>query len=345
MAKKEESEFIERPISDALRYIEKKFGKEALINESTKIVIDRMPTGFYSFDSKSGGGIPLGRVIELFSEEGCGKTTFALQICKQFQQQKKKNTVLYLDYENALDMEYVQKLGVSLDEKRWMLAQPEDLETGIDILRHLMLTGEIGCVVVDSIAAMTPRHELDGEMTQNAMGEQARGMGKAFRKLVGDMNKTKTTVIFINQMRAKIGGFGFFNLDTPGGKALKFYASMRIHVTSGKSAWFDNGKHSKFRIIKNKTSFMQSQIAELELIPGQGFSSEFDVFSLALEAKLIKEEGRGFKLGNKKMSTEEILEALKNPETKQKFIKLIEEKAPKGSAKSEKAEELEDKEE
>ena len=329
MAKQDESQFKKRTMADAMSFIEKKFGKEALINESTKIVIPRQATGFHSFDSKTGGGIPLGRIIELFGEEGCGKTTFASQVCAQFQKRKEKNCVLYLDFENSLDMQYMKSLGVSLDPKKWMLSQPEDLETGIDILRHLALTEQIGCAVVDSIAAMTPKEELEGEMSNNSMGLQARGMGKAFRKLVNCLNKTKTTVIFINQMRAKIGGFGHVNLETPGGKALKFYASMRIWVTSGKSNWFDDGKHSKFRIIKNKTSFMQNQIAELELIPGKGFSPEFDVFQAALEAKIIKEDGRGYKIGNSKMQLDDVLKMLETQEKKNAFIKLIEEKGVK----------------
>jgi recombination protein RecA len=235
-------------------------------------------------------------------------------------------------------MDYLKALGVSLDAKKWMLTQPEDLETGIDILRHLMLTGDIGCAIVDSIAAMVPHDELHGEMSQNSMGLQARGMGKAFRKLVHDMNKTATTVIFINQMRAKIGGFGNVNLETPGGKALKFYASMRIWTTSGKSNWFDEGKHSKFRIIKNKTSFMQNQIAELELIPGKGFSPEFDVFQAALEAKIIKEDGRGYKIGNSKMQLDDVLKMLETQEKKNAFLKLIEEKGVKPTKEKDDAE-------
>ena len=331
---KEESQFKSRSRIDAIKFIEKKFGKEALIDESTKIIIPRQPTGFYSFDSKSGGGIPLGRAIELFGEEGTGKSTFALQVCRQFQQQKKKNTVLYLDFENALDMQYVKSLGVDLGEERWMLSQPECLEEGIDILRHMLLTNEIGCAVVDSIAAMTPRAQLEGEMDDNSVGLLARKLGQAFKVLIRDMNKTKTTVLFINQMRAKIGGFGYINYDTPGGKALKFYASMRVHITSSKSNWFEGGRHGKFNIIKNKTSFMQGQRAELEMVPGKaGFSPEFDVFAAALEAKIINEDGRGYKIGNAKMQLDAVLKTLENDKTKQEFIKLIEKSAPKDEPK------------
>jgi recombination protein RecA len=327
---KEENQFAKRSMSDALKYIEKKFGKESIISEGTTFDIPRQSTGFHSFDSKSGGGIPLGRIIELFGEEGCGKSTFALQVCKQFQLQKEKNCIAYFDYENSLDMNYCKMLGVNLDKEHFLLLQPETLETGIDEMRVLINTSEIGCVVVDSVAAMVPQAELEGESTQGHMGLQARGMGHAFRTLVRDLNKTKTPVIFINQMRAKIGGFGNINLETPGGKALKFYASMRIWVTTGKSNWWDDGKHSKFRIIKNKTSFMQNQIAELELMPGKGFLPNFDLFTSALDAKIIKEEGRGYLLGKKKMSLEEILEALDTKaDIREKLIKLIEEKSAK----------------
>lgn len=336
---KDENQFVKRSLSDALQYIEKKFGKESIINEGMQFNIPRQSTGFYSFDKKSGGGIPLGRIIELFGEEGCGKTTFALQVAKQFQEKKEKNIVSYLDYENSLDMSYCKSLGVDIGKEKFFLSQPEDLETGVDIMRCLNLTEKIGCFIVDSIAAMVPQAELEGEMAQNSMGLQARGMGKTFRRLVHELNKTKTPIIFINQMRAKIGGFGNINLDTPGGKALKFYSSMRIWVTSGKSNWFDEGKHSKFRIIKNKTSFMQNEIVELELLPGKGFLPSFDIFNLALEAKLIKEDGRGYVIGNKKMSTDEILEVLNHKDTREKFIKLIEEKSEKTPAKKKSKEE------
>ena len=331
---KAEASFKKRTYATALDFLKKKFGKDVLLSKDTELKIARQPTGLYSFDEALGGGIPLGRIMELFGMEGSGKTTLALQIAKQFQSRKERNLVLYIDFENALDLTYAEMLGVSLDEKLWSLAQPASLEEGVDILGILAYTGTLGIVLVDSVAAMTPEAELEGSMSDNSIGLQARKMGQALRKLVKILNVTQTPCIFINQVREKIGGFGN-PFVTPGGNALKFYSSIRIGLTAKKSPWFteEGGKLTTMRIYKNKTTLSQGLKVQYELIPGKGLSAPFEVFQKALDCKIIIEKGRKYILNDKSLTSNEILVALEKDSFREKLWKLCEKRGKTKSSK------------
>ena|SRR3990167_856212 len=321
-----EAIFIKRKYNDAISFLEKKYGKDVLISEDADKDIKRVETGLYHFDKSIGGGIPLGRIIELFGSEESGKTTLSSMIASIFQKAFPDKIVLYLDFEHTLDLEYIEKLGVSLSKEKWRLAQPVSLEEGIDILGVLAYTGRVSLVIVDSVAAMTPLEELEGSMSNNTMGAQARGLGKTFRKLTGILKKTDTTSIFINQIRDRIGGYGS-PFVTPGGKALKFYSSVRMRVASRRSGWFGEiGKRSTFNIVKNKTSMQQNQKSEYELVPGEGFLKTFELFEIGREMGFIKEDGRGYKMMSKKCSLDELLERLKNKKIRDFIIRSYEKK-------------------
>lgn len=319
--------FIKRSWSDAESYLTKKYGNEVLISEDVDIKIPRVKTGLYHFDKSIGGGIPLGRIIELYGPEESGKTTLAAMIAQRFQLKKNKSKVLYLDYENTLDLEYMKLLGLSLTKDKWLLSQPPTLEEGVDVLGVLAYTGDLGIAIVDSVAAMTPADELENSMSNNSMGLQARGMGKTFRKLIGVLKKTDTPVIFINQIREKIGVMFGSPEVTPGGKALKFYASIRMRISSKKSDWFpDDGKLTTINIVKNKTSLQQHQKSQYQIRPGLGFMSNFELFEMLLEKKMLREQGRKYAMGKKVMSSDEWLQFLSDSNTREKLIELYEKK-------------------
>lgn len=324
MAKKDVV-FKKRKYKDAVDFLEKRYGKDVLVSKKSNVNIERLKTGFYKFDKSIGGGLPKGRIIEIYGNEGCGKTSLLLQIASVVQRQKKQNLVLYLDFENSLDTFYAEDLGVSLDDSVWNLSQPESLEIGIDILGVLAYTGEVGMVIVDSVAAMTPMSELEGSMEKDTIGAQARGLGKAFRKLVRVIKQSGTICVFINQMRDKIGGFGT-PYTTPGGKAIKFYSSLRIRVNSRKSGWFDGGINSSFKVVKNKTSINQGEKTDYELDPGKGFLREFEIFQMAEEVGLVKSTKRSYIFAKKKMNLEKLLEVLKKEKVRDKIITIWEKK-------------------
>ena len=230
MAAKKEEVSKEKALEQAIGKISKEFGEGSImkLGNNLNMEIEVIPTGSINIDMALGvGGVPKGRIIEVYGAESSGKTTIALHIAAQAQ--KNKGVVAYIDAEHALDPEYAKALGVDVDEL--LISQPDYGEQALEIADLLVRSGAVDLIVVDSVAALVPKAEIDGEMSDQQMGLQARLMSKALRKLTGSLNKSKTTMIFINQIRDKIGGFGFGpQTTTTGGKALKFYASVRMEV-------------------------------------------------------------------------------------------------------------------
>ena len=226
MAAKKEEVSKEKALEQAIGKISKEFGEGSImkLGNNLNMEIEVIPTGSINIDMALGvGGVPKGRIIEVYGAESSGKTTIALHIAAQAQ--KNKGVVAYIDAEHALDPEYAKALGVDVDEL--LISQPDYGEQALEIADLLVRSGAVDLIVVDSVAALVPKAEIDGEMSDQQMGLQARLMSKALRKLTGSLNKSKTTMIFINQIRDKIGGFGFGpQTTTTGGKALKFYASV-----------------------------------------------------------------------------------------------------------------------
>lgn len=309
---KDDTFFKPRSMDEAVAFLEHKRGRDVFMTRERMRSIERVPTGFYEFDKVVGGGVPVGRIIELYGLEGSGKTTFALELVKVFQARPEKNLVLYLDYEHAMDFDYAEQIGVRMDDAVWRFVQPFSLEQGIDVLGVLAYTGKVGLVVVDSVAGMTPEEELAGEMSKHTMGAQARGIGKAMRKLTGVLSKTGTTCVFINQVRDKIGVLFGSPETTPGGKALKFYSAVRIRMSSKKSDVYEDGILSKFSILKNKTSVDQRGRCEYHLVPGKGYMVGLEAFEIGLDLGVITKDGKKvFKIGKGNgMEKEDMIEML-----------------------------------
>ncbi len=272
------------------------------LGEAKKVDVAVIPTGSFSLDLALGvGGLPRGRVVEIFGPEGSGKSTLALNVVAQAQKQGGK--AAYIDAEHAMDPEYAAKLGVNIHEL--LISQPSSGEEGLNILDSLVRSGMISVVVVDSVAALTPQAELDGEMGEQHVGRQARMMGQALRKLTAITAKTQTLIIFINQIRMKIG-IMFGNPETtPGGRALPFAASVRIDVrriAQVKKGEETVGSRVRAKVVKNKVAPPFKQ-AEFDIMFGEGISYEADVLNAAVKHDVVKKSGasyafEGEKLGN-----------------------------------------------
>ncbi|MFV0439922.1 MAG: recombinase RecA [Lachnospirales bacterium] len=290
-------------LSNALTGIEKEFGKGSIMklgdnkkNENIKVI----PTGSLSLDVALGiGGIPRGRITEVFGPESSGKTTVALHIVAEAQ--KSGGIAGYIDAEHALDPIYAKKLGVDVDEL--YISQPDDAEQGLEIAEAMIRSGALDVVVIDSVAALVPRAEIEGEMGDSHMGLQARLMSQALRKLIGVANKTDCAVIFINQLREKIG-VSYGNPETTtGGRALKFYASTRLdirRVETLKTGTDSVGNRTKVKVAKNKLA-PPFKICEFDIMYGEGISTEGDILDIATDLDIVHKAGSWFSYNDEKL--------------------------------------------
>ncbi|MBU0687582.1 MAG: recombinase RecA [Candidatus Margulisbacteria bacterium] len=314
----------------AIAKIEKDYGKGAIMKmgEASKMKIDSIPTGALSLDLALGvGGLPRGRIVEIYGPEGGGKTTVSLHVIAEAQ--KKGGIAAFIDAEHAMDPLYARRLGVDINNL--LISQPDYGEQALEICETLVRSGAVDIIVVDSVAALVPKKEIEGEMEDIHVGLQARLMSKALRKLAGVINKSKTTVIFINQLRMKIG-IMFGNPETtPGGRALKFYSSVRLEVRAGEKITDGDviiGSRVKVKVVKNKVA-PPFRTASFVLIHGKGISKEVDLIDLAIDQKVINKAGAWYtydqnKLGQGLVNAQAFLK--ENPATMndiEKKIKVI----------------------
>ena len=318
----------EKALEAALAQIQKQFGKGAVMklgDDDAKLNIEAISTGSMSLDLATGiGGVPRGRIVEIYGPESSGKTTLTLHIIAEAQ--KQGGRAAFIDAEHALDPEYARNLGVDVDEL--LVSQPDYGEQALEITEMLVRSGAVDVVVVDSVAALVPKHEIDGAMGDATVGMQARLMSQALRKLAGVINKTNTTIVFINQLREKIGVMFGNPETTTGGRALKFFASMRIDVRKVESIKSGDqilGNRTRAKIVKNKVAPPFKQ-AEFDIMYGKGISKAGDVLDCAVTEKILEKAGswysfEGNRIGQGRENVKNYLE--ENPDIMDRIEGLL----------------------
>ncbi len=354
----------QKAVELALAQIERNFGKGAImkLGESQKIAVETIPSGSISLDMALGGGIPRGRVVEIFGPESSGKTTLTLHIVAEAQ--KRGGQAAFIDAEHALDPDYARKIGVDVDNL--LISQPDSGEQALEITEALVRSNAVDVIVVDSVAALTPRAEIEGEMGDSHMGLQARLMSQALRKLTSTISKSRTTVIFINQLRMKIGVMFGNPETTTGGNALKFYASVRLDIRSiGKieEGTGDTkeiiGNHVRVKIVKNKIA-PPFKTAEFDIMYNKGISYTGDLIDLATKYEIARKSGafytykdlklgqgrenaKNFLAGNDKVlkaMEKEVIELINTLKNKDELVTpIVDQKPVKGTISKEEKEE------
>ena len=289
-------------IAETLAEIKGKFGEDSImkLGDSRRVDVDVIPTGSIGLDKALGiGGVPRGRIIEIFGPESSGKTTLSLHIVAEAQ--KKNGVCAFVDAEHALDPEYAKKIGVKLDEL--LISQPDTGEQSLEIVESLVRTGKIDVIVIDSVAALTPKDEIEGDMGAHHVGKQARLMSQALRKLTAIVAKSKTVVIFINQIRMQIGVMFGNPETTPGGKALKFYTSVRLdirRIAQIKKGEEIMGGRVRVKVVKNKVAAPFKQ-TEFDLLYNEGISREGEIIALGEKYGVVSKSGSSYAYGEVKM--------------------------------------------
>lgn len=325
-----------KSLQSAIDKIEKSYGKGSVMKLSDKVVEDipSISTGSLGLDIALGvGGFPRGRVIEIYGMESSGKTTLTLHAIAEAQ--KAGGIAAFIDAEHAFDRTYAEKLGI--DCENLLISQPDNGEQALEIAEQLISTGAIDILVIDSVAALVPKKEIEGEMGESVMGLHARLMSQALRKLTGTIAKTNTTVIFINQLRNKIGIVYGSNETTPGGNALKFYASIRLDIRKIGQLKDDDeasGSRTKVKVVKNKVA-PPFKVVEFDIMYGRGISKSGEIVDIGVELNVIQKSGSWFsysgnKLGQGRDSVKQLIED--NPELMEELEKLIKKKLTSGEA-------------
>ena len=319
-----------KALEQAIQQIEKVHGKGSImkLGDGYSVKVDVIPTGCLALDNALGiGGLPRGRLVEIYGPESSGKTTVSLHVVAEAQ--KLGGTAAFIDAEHALDPQYAKKLGVNTEDL--YISQPDNGEQALDIADYLVRSNAVDIIVIDSVAALTPKSEIEGDMEQQNVGVQARLMSKALRKLTAIINKSKTCVIFINQLREKVGVMFGNPETTTGGKALKFYSSVRLDVRK-KDAVKDGGviigNKTAVKVVKNKLA-PPFRTAEFEIIFGQGISKEGSLVDLAIEKGVLQKSGSWISYNDEKIGQgrEKVIALLKtNPDLYNEIEALVKEK-------------------